>query len=236
MATYEQLYGQSHDVRYRERLIPAQRMLGYFYAERGQAELAVKQFNAALANANALTALEPHNAVWLEYTARSRISLARLLLATGTVAGAAEQTTAGCQIIGQLLSRPATRPEWHKGAYACAVLQSGLASADGQKDDALAAAQRAVVAARDFKSSDKIEDAFRLARAYRMVGDAERDRGNLAGARAAWVQGLAAIPARVTERPDEMQDHATLLQRVGRNDEATQLTARLHSMGYRVPM
>ena len=86
------------------------------------------------------------------------------------------------------------------------------------------------------QTADKIEDAYRLARAYRLVGDAERARGDLAAARAAWAQGLAAVPADVAERPDEMQDHATLLQRIGRNDEAAQLTAKLRAMGYRLAM
>jgi tetratricopeptide (TPR) repeat protein len=57
VATYDQLYSQSHDVRFRERTIPAQRLLGYMYAERGQTELAIRQFNASIANADALTAV-----------------------------------------------------------------------------------------------------------------------------------------------------------------------------------
>ena len=236
VATYEQLLSPSHDVRYRERLIPAQRFLGYLYAELGQVDLAVQHFNASLANADALTAVEPNNATWLEYAARTRIGLARLLLVTGKTDESSTQASAGCRTISVLLSRPAPRPEWRKGAYACAVLESGLATARGDRDEALAAAKRAVTAASEAKTSDKIEDAFRLARAYRLVGDAERDRGNLEAARAAWAQGLASIPPRVSERPEEMQDHATLLQRLGRDHEAAQLTAKLRAMGYRIAM
>jgi tetratricopeptide (TPR) repeat protein len=234
--SYDQLYNQTHDVRLRQQLIPAQWSLGYMYAERGQTDLATQQFNAAITNADTLTALEPHNAVWLDYGARARLSLAKLLLATGHAAPAESQMSTACETVRALLSRPAPKPDWRKAWYACTIVQSGLASANGSKDQALAAAQAAVSAARAAKTSDKVEDAFRLARAYRLAGDAERDRGDLAAARNAWTQGLAAIPARVAEGPDEMQDHATLLQRLGRDSEAQLLTAKLRSMGYRLAM
>jgi eukaryotic-like serine/threonine-protein kinase len=234
VALYEQLYAQSHDVRFRQQLIPAQWTLAYMYAERGQADLATQQFNAAIANADALTALEPHNAVWLDYGARARLSLAKLLLAIGREADAAAQASAACQTERALLTRPAPKPDWRKGWYACTILQSGLASANGAKDQALAAAGAAVSAARAARTSDKVEDKFRLARAYRLVGDVERDRGDLAAARNAWAQGLAVIPSGVPEAPDEMQDHATLLERLGRNNEAQPLTDKLRAMGYRV--
>src|SRR5438270_3367840 len=148
VATYDQLYNQWHDVRFRERIIPAQRMLGYMYAERGQGELAIQQFTSSIANADALSAVEPHNALWLDYGARSRLSLAKILLANGQKEPAAKQASAACQTLRELLSRPAPKPEWRKGWYACAIVQSGLASAAGAKDQALAAAQQAVSAAR----------------------------------------------------------------------------------------
>jgi tetratricopeptide (TPR) repeat protein len=236
VATYDQLYSQSHDVRFRERTIPAQRLLGYMYAERGQTELAIRQFNASIANADALTAVEPHNALWLEYALRARLSLARLLLVSGSPAKAAEPASAGCRAVRELLSRPAPKPDWRKGAYACAVLQSGLASANGQKQQALTAAQQAVIAARAAKTSDKIEDAFRLARAYRFVGDAQRDLGQMDAARSSWSAGLATVPSNVPEQPDEMATHAGLLKRLGRIAEAQALEAKLGSMGYRVEM
>ena len=236
VATYAQLYGQSHDVRFRERMIPAQRLLGFMYAERGQVELAIQQFNASIANADSLTAVEPHNALWLDYGARARISLAKLLLLTGESQKAAELASAGCQTVRYLLSRPAPKTDWRKGAYACAVVQSGLASAGGNKEQALTAAQQAVLAARAAKTTDKVQDAFRLARAYRIVGDIQRDRGEIDAARSAWASGLAAIPSNMTEQPDEMADQAALLQRLGRAAEAQPLKAKLNSMGYRLQM
>ena len=108
--------------------------------------------------------------------------------------------------------------------------------ATGAKDQALAAAQQAVTAAQHVRSSDKVEDAFRLVRAYRLVGDVQRSRGDLTAAQSAWNSGLSVLPKGLAERPDEMQDHATLLQRLGRENEAQPLTAKLKSMGYRIAM
>lgn len=139
-------------------------------------------------------------------------------------------------MVRELLSRPAPKPDWRKGAYACAVIRSDLASAGGDKDQALAAAQQAIEAARAAKTTDKVQDAFRVARAYRMVGDIQRDRGQMDAARSAWASGLAAIPAGVTEQPDEMAIRSGLLQRLGRAGDAQPLAARLNSMGYRLQM
>jgi len=236
VATYEQLYAKWHDVKFRDRLTTAQRLLGYFYAERGETELARQQLQAAIANADALTSLEPSNALWLSSGAWARIVLAKLLLLARDTSGAAEQSAAACRTFQVLLSRPAPRPEWRKGSYACALVRSGLAMAAGNRDQALAAAQQAVAAARLAQTQDKHEDAFRLARAYRMVGDVQRDRGDMLAAQEAWAKGLAAIPTSVPERPDEMEDHALLLQRAGRSAEAQRLTSRLNAMGYRLPM
>jgi len=236
VAAYANLYNQSRDTKIRDRLSSAQRYLGTFYSETGQTALADQQFRAAIANADALTAIEPHNALWLSSGAAARLNLARLLLVNGNPTEADVHTAAACRTFQELLRRPSPRPEWRKGPYVCAVLRAGIAMAAGNRDQALAEAQQSVSAARRAQTADKIEDAYRLARAYRLVGDAERDRGDLAAARAAWAQGLAAVPADVAERPDEMQDHATLLQRIGRNDEAAQLTAKLRAMGYRLAM
>jgi hypothetical protein len=68
------------------------------------------------------------------------------------------------------------------------------------------------------------------------MGDVQREGGDLSAAQVAWSRGLALIPKGVAERPDEMQDRAALLQRVGRNVEAQPLTDRLRAMGYRVAM
>ena len=101
---------------------------------------------------------------------------------------------------------------------------------------AAAAAQQRGDRSAPVRSSDKVEDAFRLARAYRLVGDVQRDRGDLRRRVPRGAADLRCIPTGVAETPDEMQDHATLLQRLGRNGEAQPLTDKLRAMGYRVAM
>jgi tetratricopeptide (TPR) repeat protein len=236
VALYQQLFSQTQDVKFRERLVPALRLLGLLYAERGQSGLADQQFRAAIANADILRSIEPDNAQWVESGATSRVVLARLLLATGHRDQAAVETSAACPTIRSLVSRRSPKPEWRKSLYACLLVESRLSLAGGAKDQALALAQQTVNAAQTAKTADKIEDAFRLARAYRLIGDVEGERGQLEAARAAWLSGLATIPTDVPERPDEMAEHSVLLQRLGRAAEAQPLSAKLNSMGYRLQM
>ena len=231
---YGQFYDKWRDVKFRERMSAAQRWLGNLYAERGQQDLARQQFEAAIASADALTAVEPDNALWLSLGATARIALAKLLIATSHYDDAAAEAAKGCQILEGLVRRPSPRPEWRRAPYACASLRADMAMASGAKDQALAAAQQALAAAGKVRSSDKEEDAFRLARAYRLVGDVQRARGDQGAAQAAWSRALQVMPKDVAERPDEMQVHATLLERLGRNSEAKPISERLQAMGYRL--
>ena len=236
IALDNQASAQFHDVKFRERMVPALRALGWLYAERGQVDLAAQQFQTAIAISNELRAVEPSNASWTEAGAHAQLFLARLLLVTGKRAEAAPQLSAGCQTYQSLLNRPSPRPEWRKAVFACISVKTELALNNGAKDLAFDLGQRALKAAQSVHTEDKYEDGFRIARAYRLVGDVERARGNADAARAAWSSGLAAIPRGVPPQPDELAEHASLLQRLGRSAEAQPLTARLNSIGYRLQM
>ena len=232
VALYGQMLSQFQDVKFRDRLVPAQRLLGYLYAERGQWDAADTQFRSSIANAEALHAVEPDNAQWQEFGARSQIFFGRSLLASGHRDEALTQANNGCATMRELLSRPSPKPEWSDDWVACLSLQARLASAAGKKDDALRFAQQALGTAKSARSGVAADDAFRLARAYRLVGDMYREIGRGDMAQAAWSSGLSAIPANVAEQPDEMAEHAALLQRLGRNADAQPLSAKLMSMGY----
>jgi len=236
VALYNQAAAQFHDVKSRERTVPALRALGWLYAERGQVDLAAEQFRTAIAISNELRAIEPNNTSWAEAGAHAQLFLARLLLVTGKRAEAAPQLSAGCQTYQWLLNRPSPRPEWRKAVFACMSVKAELALNNGAKEQAYDLGQRALKAAQSVHTEDKFEDGFRTARAYRLIGDIERARGNADAARAAWSSGLSAIPAGVPPQPDELAEHASLLQRLDRTAEAQPLTARLNSMGYRLQM
>jgi tetratricopeptide (TPR) repeat protein len=233
---YSQLFAQSHSVRFKERLLPALRTLGILYMERGQYALAEHQFRAAIAEADALTSVEPTNALWLEYGYRTRSYLAKLLLATGRRDEASAQALAACRAVQSLVRRPSPKPEWRNGLFGCLALQAQLTLAAGSKDQAHAFAQQALNAAQSVHSADKVQNAFRLAHAYRLLGDIEQELGRPSAARAAWASGLASIPAGTFEQPDEIADHAALLQRLGRAGDAQPLAARLKAMEYRLPV
>jgi len=92
-----------------------------------------------------------------------------------------------------------------------------------------------VTTAKTVQSTDPIEDKFELAQTFRVLGDARKSLGDMAGAAAAWQAALAALPPDVAEKPNEMAERAMLLQRVGQSEAARQRTARLNAMGYRNP-
>ena len=236
VALYNQAAAQFHDVKFRERVVPALRALGWLYAERGQVDIAAQQFKASIATSNSLRAVEPSNTSWAEAGAHAQLFLARLLLVTGKRDEAAPQLSAGCQTYQWLLNRPSPRPEWRKAVFACLSVKAELALRSGAKDQAFGLAQRALQAAQSVHTQDRFEDTFRVARGYRLIGDIERERGNVDAARTAWSKGLAAISAGVPEQPDEMAEHAALLQRIGRTGEAQPLASKLRSIGYRLQM
>ena len=235
IAVLDGLLAGTTNVDYRQRLIPAHRALGNLYVERGQRDQAIKEFRAAVAYADALTALEPNNALWLESALRTRVDLARQLIGAAQAEEAASNTRFVCQTAAKLLRGDPRKPELRKGLTSCWLLQARLALLNGSKAQALGMAQRAVDAARVVHSGDKIADAFLVARAYRLVGDIQRQIGDVDLARAAWANGLATVPAGVAEQPSETAEHAMLLQRLGRGSEARELTAPLAAFGYRDP-
>ena len=114
-------------------------------------------------------------------------------------------------------------------------MRGGLALKSGAKPQALKFAQQSVAAARRVHSGDAVSDGFLMAKACLLLGDVQRDLGSPVEARASWSQALAAIPAGVPERPDEIASHAKILSRLGRDTEAAPLKARLQAMGYRGP-
>jgi len=234
VAIYNQLLSQTGNVKYRQHLVPALRTLGVFHVERGQEPAAAELLRASIAQADSLVALEPANALWLEYDLRGRLALARLLLVTQKRDDAAAQTSAACEAVGTLLRRPSVKPEWRNDLFFCLTLRAQLSLSKNDKQQAITFAKQAVEAAKTVHTADAPADAFGVARAYRLLGDIERDSGDMNGASSAWTSALTIIPTGVTERPDEMAEHAALLQRLGRIAQAQQLNGRLAAMGYRL--
>jgi tetratricopeptide (TPR) repeat protein len=235
IAVLEQLFARTADVDYQSRLVPAHRSLGLLYFERGEADLAVEQFRAAVEEALALIPKEPANTHWLEYASSARLGLASELLLSGKRDEAAAQTGSACAGFESLLRRDASKPVWRSGLSQCWWVQARISQVAGASQVALKQAQAAVDVSKTVRSGDPVADGRLIARAYRLLGDVERQSGDDRAARAAWTSALAALTNGTAQQPDELAERATVLERLGRSAEAQPLTAKLASMGYRAP-
>ena len=234
IAFLDRLAGSSStDVTFRQSLIPARRALGLLYAWRGRTELGIEQYRLALAEANRLIPIEPDNSLWKDLAAGVRLDLAQALLRAGRDGEAAEETAAGCNLAAGLRSRDPNVAGWGRLQTSCLEARARLALASGDNAQALGFAERALNAARSERSGDPIADRYRVAAAFRLLGDARRRAGDGKGASAAWAAGLADLPANVVERPWEISERAELLRRAGRTEGARPLLERLGRIGYK---
>ena len=221
------------DVLFRQRLVPSYRALGIVYASQGRLDLAIREFRNGLAESEKLIPREPDNSKWLDAAAKTRLSLAEVLLAAGQTAEAAGQTEAGCRLFEGLLARDRSVALWRAGIRDCQAMRARIALTSGAADEALRHAGQALDAAESVKSSDSVGDRFMLARVQLLLGDIHRKAGDGLSAMSAWRAGMRALPTGVQERPGEMADRAELLRRLGRAAEAEPLAARLSAMGFR---
>ena len=225
--------GRATDVMFRQHLIPARRALGLLFASRGRIEPGIEQYRIALGEANRLIPIEPENSLWKDLAAGVRLELAKALIALGRNSEAAQETAAGCGLAAALRDRDATVAGWRAHQTTCFQTQVRLELASGTNSQAATLAERALAAARAERSGDPVADRYRVAAAYRLLGDARRRTGDRVGAAAAWTAGIGHLPERVVERPWEMSERAELLQRVGRAQEARPLADRLAQIGYK---
>ena len=112
-------------------------------------------------------------------------------------------------------------------------MRARLALQSGALSQASAFAEQSLASASNERSGDAVKDRYAIAAAYRLLGDTRKSSGDPDGARDAWAKALSTLPPGVAERPQDLDEHATILERLGRTAEAQQLTARLSAMGYR---
>jgi tetratricopeptide (TPR) repeat protein len=221
------------DVQYRQRLVPTEQGLGRLYAMKGLRDPALQYLRTAVADSGQLLPVEPSNTFWREQAFRAQLALADYALTAGARDEAASHTNTACDAVRSLLAKDDRVPARRAGLAECEMMQARIALATGALDEAAAHSQRAIDAARSVGSNDSAADGYRLAKACRIAGDARRAKGDAAGAFAAWSQALASLPQGAAERPLEMEEHATILQRLGRAREAQPIVARLNGMSYR---
>jgi tetratricopeptide (TPR) repeat protein len=235
VALLKSLLSRTGDVSYRGRLVTAERKLGLLYAIRNQIGLATVQMHAAVQQAEELTPIEPNNSKWLEIAAIAKYNLAYVLAISGKADEASEQNRNSCAIISRLIAKDPSLADWRADLRECWIMRGYIDLAKGANADAANAAEQAVRIGRSVKSADPGTDAFALARTYRVLGDARNGLGDKPAAAAAWNAALRAVPHVAAERPIETQEHAIILERLGRLAEAQQLRRKLAAIGYRLP-
>jgi tetratricopeptide (TPR) repeat protein len=233
VAVLEQLLAATGDVSYQQKLIPARRMLGKLYAEQGRSDLAAEQFRAAVAQAEFLIPKEPNNTLWVEYASNARADLARQLLLAGDTDGAGRQTEALCNGVSSLLTHKGHKYAWLAASAECWSLRAKIALARGANVDALNLAQRAMAVSRTVHSGDTVQDAYRIASTYRLIGDIEQKSGDQEAARLSWATALQQLPTGAVEEPNQKAERALILRRLGRNPEAEPIITALKAIGYR---
>lgn len=229
IAVLEKAAAATTDVQFRTQLIPAHMGLGILLGWRGQTEAGIQQLRTAISIADALISVEPGNKVWKTYGANSRLFLAGMLLSAGQKDEAAQLTETACSMAGgHNGSAPASSTE-----TACLFQRARVALASSDNQHALQFCEQALASARSERSGDPVRDRYTVAKAYRLFGDAERGMGDSAAANAAWTSALTTIPPTVAEQLPETDEHALILDRLGRAGEAARLVSRLNAMGYR---
>jgi tetratricopeptide (TPR) repeat protein len=229
------LLSRTGDVTYRQRLIAAERKLGMLYALRGQLGPASDHMRAAVAQGEQLTSVEAGNRKWREYWAVANENLAYILTVSGKPNLAVPALDPACATIIQLLGKDPRSADLRKDMRECWMMRGYVAYSKGANADAATAAQEAIAVGQTLKSADSGADAFGLAMGYRLLGDAKKGMGDGPGAAAAWTKAFQSLPQVAAERPAETQEHAIILERLGRTAEAQQLRQRLAATGYRLP-
>ena len=233
IAGLEQLARSSGgNVEFLRLLIPAHQALGIQLTSRGQAEAGLEQLRRAVEVAERLIPVEPDNVIWQGFAAQAGLELGDALTSLGRESEAHARVREGCQRAARVLATNAG-PGWRRLRTQCLAVRSQLAIRDGAPAEAAALAKQALASARSARSEDPTKDRYGIAAAFRLLGDAQRARGDALASRASWEQGLAKLPTDIKERPFEMRDRAQLLQRLGRAAEARRLGDRLSAMGFK---
>lgn len=220
------------NVAIRRQLIPAHQGLGILYVDIGMTDRGIEQFRLALAEADRLIPIEPENVLWKGLAAQARLQLAQTLLALGRTAEAATESRLGCRVAGQVHDRDQGK-SWRHLQTNCLTLRSKLALQSGAADEALGLAELALASARAERSEDPTRVRYRIAAAYRQIGDIRRHMGERRAATAAWAAGLSQLPSNVPERPAEMHERGEILKRLDRGAEATTIDLKLAKIGFR---
>ena len=225
------------DAPLKKKIAVANRALGRLFASKGDVRQGLQRLHSAVVQAEELTRTEPNNTEWARNSATSLLDLGELELASGNVDEAGAHMRAGCAATYDLVQRNSTVVEWRSELRGdCLRLRARLALTGGMIKEGRAVASQLVGLARsDVATRKGIDARFALVSAEYLMGEADRAAGDSTAAEQSWRRALAAWPSGTEMTPRRLARQAMIFKRLGRNQEARSIEARLEAMGYRHP-
>ena len=212
----------------------ARRAMARLLAYRGQMPRAIAQARQASAVIGWLTNAEPDNTEWIQAGAYANFDRSGIELAAGNLPQARAAADAACSASAELLAKDRSVALWRTGLQRrCADIRARIAIKSGDPSEGVNLARRALALARE--ETNSINRSMLMARSNLLLGNALLAAGQGEAARGAYRGALSAWPGGVEEQPQELADHALLLKRLGRRQEAAGFAQRLAAMGYRHP-
>ncbi|HYR26875.1 MAG TPA: serine/threonine-protein kinase [Thermoanaerobaculia bacterium] len=220
---------------WKDRLSRSHSYVGRSLEVLGDVAGAERHIRTSLALQTRLHELDPANTNWTRNLALNHNQLSALRRTAGDFPSALAEVGKGEELMTSLITADPQRATWRVERGHIRLSRARALLAAGRAPEAAGALE---AARRDFDptATGTAAEAARAA-AGLLEGDIFAARGNAAAAKAAWEAALAtfaALPARGTD-PSIRGLHAATLLRLGREGEASMLTAQLASAGYRHP-
>jgi tetratricopeptide (TPR) repeat protein len=212
----------------------ARRAMARLLAYRGQMPQAIAQARQASAVIGWLTNAEPDNTEWIQAGAYANFDRSGIELAAGNLPQARAAADAACSASAELLAKDRSVALWRIGLQRrCADIRARIAIKAGDPSEGVNLGRQALALAR--AETNAVNRAILMARSNLLLGNALLAAGQGEAARDSYQGALSAWPQGVEEQPQELADHAILLKRLGRRQEASDLARRLAAIGYRHP-
>jgi tetratricopeptide (TPR) repeat protein len=220
--------------------------VGTAYAYRGELRLMMGDVPGALADATAaqriyarLADADPADATLQWRLAKSHRQVAQPLLDGGDAAGAVRELESERALLARLLAKNAHNQRAANEAILAETAEARALLESSRVPDAVALARRAAEAAGAAVRAkpEDIERHRAAGDAYDVLGDALARSGDVAAARDAWSQSLAAATSAPGADPqtEVLAVEADALLDLGRRSDAQSVVAELQRRGYREP-
>ena len=209
--------------------------------DRGNLDEALGRLRTSREVIEALVKQDPGNTFWQEISGKIHVALGEVFYGCGEPAEAAQAAGKAESIARSLLATDSTVIHWQTDVLIPALLlRAKLAARDGRHEEALSLARNAISSLAKIPESKRHSEAvwsLRI-RAGLLEGTQLYALGQ-EGSIAAWSAAVSVVRkgagSATTITPATLTAIADAYQRLGKNDEARRIVARLDAMGYRAP-